>query len=267
MQRSLLPAAIPNAPGMQFAYQFRPCADVGGDCLNVLRLDDRHLGLYILDVSGHGVASALLSVTLSHMLSVVPDRSFLYQACPGNERLHCIAPPVQVVTRLNRHFADSPGISQYFTMIYGILDTETSEFRYVSAGQLSPVHFRSGAPFPIQEAGGIAVGLLPGITYEEHSVTLLEGDRLYLCTDGIMEAENTAEQEFGAGRLLATLTRYRDLPLDESLSSLMQCVEEWLAPAGLADDASILGHRALRMEWPPGVMIWVSGNPLPIMPR
>ncbi len=240
VQRSLLPLEMPRVPGMEFAYKFRPCTAVGGDCLNVLTLDDRHLGVYILDVSGHGVAAALLSVTLSHMLSVVPDRSFLYQPCPDNARQHCIAPPVEVVTRLNRRFSDTSIVPQFFTMIYGILDTQTAEFRYVSAGHLSPVHIRCGATPRIREAGGIPAGLLPGATYEEHSIALSKGDRLYLCTDGILEAENLAEEEFGVDRLLETLTRNRELPLDESLSVLIRCVEEWSAPAGPTDDASLL---------------------------
>ena len=240
VQRSLLPLEMPHVAGMQFAYKFWPCADVGGDCLNVLALDDRHLGVHILDVSGHGVAAALLSVTLSHMLSVVPDRSFLYHPCPDNASQHCIASPVEVVTQLNRHFATTSGAAQFFTMIYGILDKETAEFRYVSAGHLSPVHFHSGAAQPIPAAGGIPVGLLPRATYEEHSVTLSKGDRLYLCTDGILEAENSAGEQFGLSRLLETLTHNQGLRLDESLSSVVQCVEEWLATVGPADDASML---------------------------
>ncbi len=126
-------------------------------------------------------------------------------------------------------------------MIYGVLERKTNEFRYVSAGHLSPIHFRCGALQPIQEAGGIPVGLLPGATYEDSSLQFLQGDRLYLCTDGIMEAENEAGQEFGVERVLETLTRAQSMPLEESLESLMQCVEEWSAPNGPADDASVLG--------------------------
>ena len=244
VQRSLLPAAMPNVPGVRFAYKFRPCADVGGDCLNVLSLDSQHLGFYILDVSGHGVASALLSVTLSHMLSVEPERSFLYQSSPSDAatvRQYSVAPPCDVVTRLNRHFANRPAISQFFTMIYAILDQKTAELRYVSAGHLSPIHFRSGSLQPIPEAGGIPVGLLPNATYEESSLQFLKGDRLYLCTDGILEAENEAGEEFGVDRVLETLLRDQTMSLEESLKSLMQRVEAWSAPNGPTDDASVLG--------------------------
>ena len=123
LQHSLLPVELPKIREMNFAFRFRPCSDVGGDSINVFSLDDQHVALYILDVSGHGVASALLSVTLTHMMSALPDRSFLYHAATDNPDAYSITSPAEVVSRLNRHFKPNPGVSQFFTMIYGILDT------------------------------------------------------------------------------------------------------------------------------------------------
>jgi PAS domain S-box-containing protein len=97
VQRSLLPSVLPEAPGTRFAWRFRPCQELAGDFLNILPLDDRHIGVYILDVSGHGVAAALLSVTLSHILSLVPDRSVLYQPISQRRGQYCVADPVDVV--------------------------------------------------------------------------------------------------------------------------------------------------------------------------
>jgi len=239
LQHALLPVELPKFPGMNFAYRFRPCSDVGGDSLNVLPLDDRHVALYILDVSGHGVAAALLSVTLTHMLSVVPDRSFLYQAATDNTRKYCIAPPAKVVSRLNTHFLSNPSVSRFFTMVYGILDKETGEFRYVAAGHLGPVHL-SRYSRDIGKTGGIPVGLLASATYEEHTVTLSKGDRLYLCTDGIMEAENSAEEQFGVERLVETFDATRNSTLGESLAAVTERVERWSAPVGVSDDVSML---------------------------
>ena len=125
-------------------------------------------------------------------------------------------------------------------MVYGILDKETGEFRYVAAGHLGPIHFSRSSGRSIGETGGIPIGLLASATYEEHVVTLSRGDRLYLCTDGIMEAENTAKEEFGVERLLDTLHGGWELPLGDSLSSVMMRVEQWSAPIGAADDASML---------------------------
>ena len=240
LQQSLLPVELPKIREMNFAFRFRPCSDVGGDSINVFSLDERHVALYILDVSGHGVAAALLSVTLTHMLSVVPDRSFLYHAATDKPDAYSITSPAEVVSRLNRHFPPNPGVSQFFTMIYGILDTQTGEFCYTAAGHLGPIHLSRNSARSIGETGGIPVGLLENATYEEHTVRLSKGDRLYLCTDGIMEAANHAEEEFGVERLLETLEASRDSTLGESLSSVMERVEAWSAPAGAADDASML---------------------------
>jgi phosphoserine phosphatase RsbU/P len=240
LQHALLPVELPKFRGLNFAYRFRPCSKVGGDSLNVLPLDDQHIAVYILDVSGHGVAAALLSFTLTHMLSMVPDRSFLYQAGSDGAGKYRITPPAEVVSRLNRHFLSNTGASQFFTMIYGILDKKTREFRYVAAGHLGPIHVCGRSTSSIGETGGIPVGLLPTATYEEHRLTLSQGDRLFLCTDGISEAQNEAAEEFGLARLLEALEVSRDLTLGDALSSVLEDVEKWSAPAGATDDVSIL---------------------------
>jgi phosphoserine phosphatase RsbU/P len=238
VQNALLPAKLPQFPGFQFAYRFHPCIDVGGDSLNVLALDDRHAALYILDVSGHGVAAALLSVTLTHMLSLAADRSFLYQTDVNGDLV--ITPPADVVSRLNEHFVANAVLSRYFTMIYGILDRQSCEFRYVAAGHPGPIHVTGNAPPLMLETGGIPVGLISGATYEESVVTLAPGDRLYLCTDGISEAENEREEHFGLGRLMETLSETRTLSLNASLAAIVEKAEAWSSQLGAADDASIL---------------------------
>jgi len=246
VQRSLLPAALPKIPGIRFAWKFRPCQELAGDFLNVLPLDDHHIGLYILDVSGHGVAAALLSVTLSRVLSVVPDRSFLYQAITESPEKHRVAAPRNVVARLNKHFRTGSRTTQYFTMIYGVLDTRTRDLCYVSAGHPAPVHVCRGVDPRILESGGIPVGLLPNKDYEERTVKLEPGDRLYFATDGLMDAENNASQEYGVARLLEAFDRNRHRALDESLGAVITSVEEWCSPARISDDVAMLAIECER---------------------
>jgi len=240
VQRSLLPAASPEVPGIRFAWKFHPCQELAGDFLNVLPLDDHHVGIYILDVSGHGVAAALLSVTLSHVLSPATDRSFLYQAVPESPGTYRVAPPADVVARLNKHFRTGPRVMQYFTMIYGVLETGTRELRYVTAGHPGLVLVSSGQAPRVLESGGIPVGLFPDARYEERAVTLERGDRLYFATDGLTEAENRAGVEFGTEKLLEAYAQNRHRPLDESLGEVMARIEEWSAPARPADDVAML---------------------------
>ena len=240
VQRSLLPAVLPEIPGLRFAWEFSPCQELAGDFLNVLPLDDHHVGLYILDVSGHGVAAALLSVTLSHFLSPVADRSFLYRAVPERPGTYRVAPPSEVVARLNQHFRSDPQTMQYFTMVYGVLDLATRDLCYVTAGHPGPVQVRRDAAPIVLESGGLPVGLLPEASYEERTVRLEPGDRLYFATDGLTEAENSAGQDFGAEKLLDAYDQSRHRPLGESLTAVIACAKEWCVPAQLADDVAML---------------------------
>jgi phosphoserine phosphatase RsbU/P len=240
VQRALLPTVLPRIHGINMAWSFRPCQELAGDTLNVFLLDDHRVALYILDVSGHGVASSLLSVTLSRVLSAIPEQSVLYQPIGGAAGSFGIAPPAQVAARLNRQFRFEPRTAQYFTIFYGVLDTGTHELRYVSAGHVDPVYLPDGGPPQILRAGDAPIGLIPGLTYQEQVLRMKPGDRLYLLTDGVIEAENDAEQEFGVDRLLEELERGRRLPLSDSLTAVVACAERWCAPSALADDVSML---------------------------
>jgi PAS domain S-box-containing protein len=240
IQRSLLPFALPESPGYRFAWRFRPCQELAGDFLNVLPLDGGHIGAYILDVSGHGVAAALLSVTLSHVLSLVPDRSVLYRPIAQRAGQFGVAAPAEVVAQLNREFRISPQTAQYFTMIYGVLDTGTGDFRYVAAGHPRPVRVRPGEAPQLLESGGTPVGLLAEASYEEQQVRLEAEERLYFFTDGLTDAERVTGEEFGAERLLEVLDRSRRVTLEESLDAAMACVEQWCAPARPKDDMALL---------------------------
>jgi PAS domain S-box-containing protein len=240
VQRTLLPAALPQIPGIDLAWAFRPCQELAGDTLNVFLLDDRRVALYILDVSGHGVVASLLSVTLSHVLSPIPEQSVLYQSAGAGTGTYRVAPPGHVVARLNKQFPFEPRAAQYFTIFYGVLEIETRKLHYVSAGHVSPVYMPAAEPPRILEAGGVPVGLFPNSRYEEQVLELEPGDRLYLSTDGVIETENDAGQEFGVGRLLEALDRNRGSSLSEDLTSVIACAEQWCAPSAFADDVSML---------------------------
>jgi PAS domain S-box-containing protein len=240
VQRALLPATLPRIPGIDLAWAFRPCQELAGDTLNVFLLDDRRIALYILDVSGHGVASALLSVTLSHLLSPVPEQSVLYQPVGDSTGSYRLAPPGQAVARLNKQFRFEPRTAQYFTIFYGVLEIETRELRYVSAGNVYSVYMPADAPPRILEAGGPPVGLFPGSSYEDQVLQMGPGDRLYVSTDGVIDAENADEREFGVGRLIEALERDRRFSLSDCLTSAIGCAQRWCAPSTFADDVSML---------------------------
>ena len=246
VQRALLPTALPEVRGVRFAWAFKPCEELAGDILNVVRLDDRHVGLYVLDVCGHGVASALLSVTVSRFLSTVPDSSSLLLRKVEGTSGYTLVPAAEVAAQLNRRFLFNAATEQYFTMVYGILDLESLQFRYISAGHPPLVHVPAGAPATILEAPGFPIGITLA-DYEEHTVRLKPGDRLYLYSDGIIEAKDARQQLFGTRGLADFLDEGRATPLEGTVTDLLGAVERWSGTDRLHDDVSIL---AVEVEAP-----------------
>jgi sigma-B regulation protein RsbU (phosphoserine phosphatase) len=240
IQHALLPTALPDYPGVNFAWTFRPCEELAGDNLGVVGLDDQHVALYSLDVSGHGVAASLLSVSVRHFLTPMPSAaSLIRQPLPGTSTYR-IAPPAEVVEQLNRRFLMDPETGQYFTLLYGILDLRTYKFRYVSAGHPGPIHLSRDGGAALLSLPGFPVGIFEGATYEERVLILDPDDRLYLYSDGIAEAFNANNEQFGSERLLAALEGSRGVPLQDSLDSLLQTVEQWCGTKQLMDDVSLL---------------------------
>jgi sigma-B regulation protein RsbU (phosphoserine phosphatase) len=223
-QQAFLPTLPREVPGARFAWTFKPCRRLAGDFLNLFWLDDRHLGLGVLDVSGHGVAAALLSVTASHLLARMASRPTGTDRCATGTGASLV-PPAQVAAELSKHFSDA-ALEQPFTFLYGTLSLDTGEFRFVSAGHPGPVHLPRGA-WPVQlEVTGFPVGVGNG-SYKERVVNLRPGDRLVLYTDGVTEARNADGEHFGIRRFLAALEQSRGPLLDKSLDALLESVEGW----------------------------------------
>lgn len=241
-QRSLLPANLPNSSRARFAWAFRPCEEMSGDGIGILRLDERHTSLYVLDVSGHGVPAALLSVTVSRFLSpVFSASSLLRQPVPGAETWR-IVPPAEVVTELNGRFPIDPESGRFFTVLYGILDEDCCQFRYVSAGHPGPVYVPADGEPVVLKSRGSLIGL-PTSAFQEKVVHLQPGDRLYLYSDGICEAACPEGGLFGPTRLLDVIQESRRFSLQDSLEVLMQRVLQWRGTAQLGDDASLLAFE------------------------
>ncbi len=225
VQQTFLPSTLPETAGVRFASLYRPCADLAGDMFNVLPLGGGRLAVYILDVSGHGVASALLSVTLTRFLSA------------GEIDL---GRPADTARALNRKFAWDPRTAQYFSLLCGILDTGTGEFRYTCAGHCDPVLLAVDAEPAVIAGGGPPVGLFPNAQFPESTLHLRPGDRLYLYTDGLIEPDNAQGREFGLDRLVAVLHRERGESLETGLARLLGEVVAWNGSPALADDVSLL---------------------------
>ena len=239
IQQTFLPCAAPRVPGTEFAWCYRPCDELAGDGLNIIPLGDGKVGLYILDVSGHGVSAALLSVTLSRLLSPPSEpSSILIRDRADLDRLD-ITPPAEVADRLNRLFPYDTATEQFATLMYGVLDVATGDFRHVSAGHPGPLHLPADGPPVILESPGFPIGLADE-AYDERCLHLAAGDRMYLYSDGFPDAMNPGGERFGDARLQEAISQCRAEPLRVGLASLLGEIGRWQGGERPQDDISIL---------------------------
>ena len=241
IQRAMLPPERGRYPGIKYAWSFVPCDRIGGDLFNVVRLDKTRAGLYIYDVSGHGVPAALQSVSLGRLLSPFEPHSSLLLQPDNNGNGTRIVPPKEVTSALNLRFQFATYRGDFITFLYGVLDSEDMTFTFTRAGHPCPVHLSEGKIVSHTDDGGIPIGIIPDYEYIERSVKLHVGDRLYLYTDGIIEAFNSEGQLFDESRMLECLQSASNSTLEESISGLMKEVMDWQASPIGVDDMTILG--------------------------
>lgn len=238
VQQALLPQSLPDVPEMDFAWVFRPCTQLAGDGLNVVALDDKRFGIYVLDVSGHGAPAALLSVTLAQLFSPIPGQSVLFAPDPSSNSGFRVATPAEVAAELNRQFQKRIDTRQYFTLFYGIFDAAAMELVYVSAGHPPGVFVPRQGTLRELPVRCLPVGLVQNPTYEEGRIRLSPGDRLYIYTDGLTESKDREERQFGTHRLHHAIRESRSRPLQASVDAIETAAERW-ADFDLDDDLSI----------------------------
>ena len=246
VQRSLLPADDVALAATRVAWRYVPCAALAGDFLNVFPLDTEHAGLFVVDVSGHGVPSSLMAVTVGRFLvPKVSESSLLVRQ--GADGRTVVVPPADVATQLNRLFQADEFSGLYFTMLYGVLHLPTGRLDYVSGGHPALVRVPAdGGDVEHHGAAGFPIAFVPDVAYEQQTLHLSAGDRVFLYSDGVPEAMDAAQQPFGEERMNACLRKARSAPLDESVAGLLAAVERWCEPNGPLDDVTILG-----LEWRP----------------
>jgi sigma-B regulation protein RsbU (phosphoserine phosphatase) len=238
MQSNLLPTPSRKTLNVTSEWRFRPSSYVAGDIFNIFALEDGRVGFYLLDVSGHGVPAAMLSVTLSMVLTPDSAHGGPLTRLNSSTGIYDAVPPAEVVSDLNQRFQSKD--DRYFTMAYGLFDSRTGELSLTQAGHPSPVWIRAGRELQMLGEGGSPVGLWPDMEYDTVHASLCPGDRLVLYSDGVVECANAQGELFGDQRLLDYLQGARDECLPQMLAGLEKEMELWRGGTEFDDDVSLL---------------------------
>jgi sigma-B regulation protein RsbU (phosphoserine phosphatase) len=233
VQLQMLPTSDRVLAPLRAEWLFLPAAQVSGDSFGFFELTPERIGFFHLDVSGHGIPSALLSASLSRALS--PG------GAPGAEADAHYSDPARCLAELNRQFgAPDTEVENFATIAYGILDKGTGETAIALAGHPLPIVLRRGGEILQLQPGGLPVGMFPEVGYESQTLQLAWGDRLILYSDGVTESQNPAGEAFGAERLTALLAVAARTPAARLTTVLADRLRQWRGGRDFEDDISVL---------------------------
>ena len=231
VQMSILPEDPPRSQTHQIQAQMTPAREIGGDFYDFFSLDEARLGLVIADVSGKGIPAALFTMVTRTLLKGAARNSPSPAAC---------------LSTVNELLAEDNETCLFVTLFYGELDLRDGRLRYCNGGHNPPRLVRSDSQVEvIPPTGNLVLGVVPGHEYHNGEVQLAPGDTLFLYTDGITEAQNIAEEEFGEERLDAHLSSLGQASVSEVASTIVDAVHAFTGDAPQSDDITYL---ALRLD-------------------
>ena len=226
--KSLLPVSLEG--DVNILTQFIPSSQLGGDCYDFYWLDPDHLVIYLIDTSGHGVGSALLSISI---LNLLRSQSF------GKEKLYN---PSAVMTELNHSFQMSQQGGRYFTMWYGVYQRSQRQLVYANAGHPPALLAVGNDNSQLQQLPSLSmpIGFFPDIEYASAELAIAPNSSLYVFSDGIFEVMQTDHKIWGLPKFIDLLTH--ELPTNTAISAnwVRQCIRRETPDADFEDDVSLL---------------------------
>jgi phosphoserine phosphatase RsbU/P len=225
IQRGLLPKSDPSLPGFDIAGHSEPCRTVNGDYYDYLPLDGKRLALVVGDVAGKGISAALLVAAIQARLHTISEEEM---------------PIEQMVARLNRGMGRNMPGGRFVTMVATVLDAERGAIRYTNAGHNRPLLVRASGEMEELGEGGLLLGILPQAEYVGADVEMLPGDVLVFYSDGVTEAANAADEDFGEARLAEIVRRERERCAAEIGAVIREAVSRHLGGRPALDDVTVV---------------------------
>ncbi|MEE4187598.1 MAG: SpoIIE family protein phosphatase [Roseobacter sp.] len=237
LQQSLVPEQFKRIGQSDLSLLLRSSGHVGGDLVGYYSAGEGHLGLYALDVSGHGISSALMTARLAGYLSgSAPDQNIaLEKAADGS---YCPRPPLEAIETLNELVLDEMETEHYFTLMLADVDLRTGLVRFAQAGHPHPLVQRADGRIEQEGTGGFPVGLMSGVAFGEFEVQLSAGDRLIIMSDGVTECPDADGSLLGEGGIEAILDDLRGVSGPKFFEALMWRLCEFAGETAFPDDVS-----------------------------
>lgn len=228
VQERLFPQELPPTEGLDYIGACRPALGVGGDYYDFLELPEKQFGIAIGDVSGKGIGASLMMASL--------------QASLRGQAIHCGSDLAALMKHVNTLVYEASTSNRYATFFYAQLDIKNKKLIYVNAGHNPPFVLRKNGDVLKLEDGGAVVGMLPTmfINYQQGEVQLETGDMLVGYTDGISEAMNPLEEEWGEDAMLEQLKIVYDKPSEEILTHIVACADKFADGAKQHDDMTMI---------------------------
>lgn len=248
VQKAMLPQGCVVTDRVRTTWRYVPTDELAGDAVGIHQMDDRRVVCYVIDVSGHGVPAALLSVSAMHAIDPVAGPASLLCDASGAGGLGCVRRPSLVANALNQRFRSGDIDGRFMTMALCVLDTNSGVLTYSSAGHPPMLVLRKtreaaeGHEFvEVSDAGGPPIAIIDGCEYEEATLQLLPGDRVFLYSDGFLEQTPPGQSEqFGESGLRRSILAHRAGSIDTLADALVDDLAVWAGARSFEDDVSLV---------------------------
>ena len=226
IQQSILPTEFPANPAYQIYGSMDPARDIGGDFFDVVRLEEDCVGLAVADVSGKGVPAALFMMS---------SRTIMKGTAIGVQQ------PGETLGMVNSLLAEDNETQLFVTVLYAVYDPATGAFTYSCGGHDAPLLVRpDGSSELLPLTDGIVLGIMPGLEYRQNSVTLAPGDTVFCYTDGVTEAMNASDEQFGVERMQQTFADTPPQNAQHAVEIIFDAVNEFAEGTIQSDDITCL---------------------------
>jgi phosphoserine phosphatase RsbU/P len=228
IQQEILPRSLPEVAGTELAAANLPTRQVGGDYFDLFPLSRGRLGFLVADVSGKGIPAALLVSTVHAAVHLQIDEAKTV---------------AELIERIDRHLQRFSATRKFLTLFFGLLEPDSGLLRYVSAGHNPALIARADGSVDRVESTGVPIGMLPNATWREETLTLAHGELIAVYTDGLTEAGNEKDEEFGLERLTECVRKGARQPVQQLCDVVLSDVADFASGMPQYDDQTLLVVR------------------------